>query len=58
MDVVLRDIGLPKLTVVEQKTYDPDSLRKKLRMAMAENQGRETPPGGRGGGSSVGSGAS
>jgi len=38
VDVVLRDIGLPKLTLPEKKSYDPDDLKKKLRIAMAENQ--------------------
>jgi len=43
IDVVLRDIGLPKLTLVEKKSYDVDGLKKKLKIAMAENQPRETP---------------
>lgn len=41
IDTVLRDIGLPSLTLTERKTYDPDDLKKKLRIAMAENQHHE-----------------
>lgn len=38
VDTVLRDIGLPSLTLTERKSYDPEDLKKKLRVAMAENQ--------------------
>ena len=38
IDTVLRDIGLPKITLTERKSYDPEDLKKKLRFAMAENQ--------------------
>lgn len=37
-DVVLRDIGLPKITFPERGQYDPDDLKKKLRIALAERQ--------------------
>lgn len=57
IDVVLRDIGLPKLTLVEKKTYDAESLKKKLRIAMAENQPRDTPPAPGDGGSTTRNGA-
>jgi hypothetical protein len=38
IDTVLRDIGLPRITLSEKKRYDPDDLKKKLKVAMAENQ--------------------
>lgn len=38
IDTVLRDIDLPKLTLVEKTSYDPDDLKKKIRIAMAEGQ--------------------
>jgi len=44
IDIVLRDIGLPRLTLVEKKSYDAESLKKKLKIAMAENQDGETTP--------------
>ncbi|MGA8261055.1 MAG: DUF2726 domain-containing protein [Arenicellales bacterium] len=37
-DTVLRDIGLPSLTLTEKKSYEPEDLKKKLRIAMAESQ--------------------
>lgn len=37
-DVVLRDIGLPKLTLREKAKYDPEDLKKKLKIALAEHQ--------------------
>lgn len=43
IDTVLRDIGLPCITLVEKKSYDPDDLKKKLRIAMAEGQGASPP---------------
>jgi hypothetical protein len=45
-DVVLRDIGLPKLTLLEKKRYDPEDLKKKLKVAMAESQDQSTHAGG------------
>lgn len=45
IDTVLRDIGFPKLTLVEKKRYDPEDLKKKLRIALAESQGQADPPG-------------
>lgn len=47
VDVVLRDIGLPKLTLPEKSKYDPDDLKKKLRVALAEHQDQNTPADGR-----------
>lgn len=38
IDTVLRDIGLPCLTLTEKKTFDPEDLKKKLKIAMAEGQ--------------------
>lgn len=38
MDTVLRDIGFPKVTLVEKKSYDPEDLKKKLKIALAESQ--------------------
>lgn len=45
MDTVLRDIGLPRITLSEKKRYGPDDLKKKLKMAMAENQYRASAAG-------------
>lgn len=45
IDTVLRDIGLPRITLSEKKRYDPDDLKKKLKVAMAENQDRAPAPG-------------
>ncbi len=45
IDTVLRDIGLPRITLSEKKRYDPDDLKKKLKVAMAENQDRASPAG-------------
>lgn len=38
IDSVLRDIGLPCVTFTEKKSFDPEDLRKRLRVAMAENE--------------------
>lgn len=45
IDTVLRDIGLPRITLSEKKRYDPDDLKKKLKVAMAENQDRSSAAG-------------
>jgi len=45
IDTVLRDIGLPRITFAEKKHYDPDDLKKKLKVAMAENQDAPTATG-------------
>lgn len=46
IDTVLRDIGLPCITLSERRSYDPDDLKKKLRIAMAESQEAATAAGG------------
>lgn len=38
VDTVLRDIGLPCITLSERKSYDPEDLKKRLKIAMAEGQ--------------------
>lgn len=38
IDTVLRDIGLPCVTLPERKSYDPEDLKKRLKIAMAEGQ--------------------
>jgi len=38
IDTVLRDIGLPNVTLTEKSRYDPEDLKKRLRIATAENQ--------------------
>lgn len=48
IDTVLRDIGLPRITLAERKSYDPEDLKKKLRIAMAESQDTAAGNGGRG----------
>jgi hypothetical protein len=42
---VLRDIGLPKISLVEKKHYDPEDLKKRIKIAMAETQGHGSSPG-------------
>jgi len=45
VDTVLRDIGLPKISLVEKKHYDPEDLKKRIKIAMAETQGHGSSPG-------------
>lgn len=42
IDTVLRDIGLPKINLVEKNRYDETDLKKKLKIAMAETQEQGT----------------
>jgi len=46
VDTVLRDIGLPRITLPEKKSYDPEDLKKKVKVALAEGQEASTSPGG------------
>jgi len=47
---VLRDIDLSCITLVEKKSYDPQEIKKRIRLAMAESQAAEAPDhGGRSG---------
>lgn len=45
-DSVLRDIGLPRLSISAKRHYDPEALKKRLRAAMAENHDPGTTAGG------------
>lgn len=45
IDTVLRDIGLPSITLLEKKRFDPQDLKKKLKIAMAEHQEPAAPSG-------------
>lgn len=45
MDSVLRDIGLPRITLTGRKSYDLEDLKKKLKIAMAEYQDPAAAPG-------------
>lgn len=47
-DVVLRDIGLPKLNFPERSRYDPEELKKKLKIALAECEGQSSSGRGKG----------
>lgn len=52
IDTVLRDIALPCITLSERTSYDPEDLKKKLKVAMAEGQeAAATAGGGENGGS-------
>lgn len=48
VDSVLRDIGLACIVLVEKKSYEPEEIKKRVRVAMAESQAADAEEAGHG----------